>query len=156
MALPKDDWTLRWADGRPFDAESESKRFVFGMRRQAQRVLPKLANFMEFGERIDAVGVGIPAGTGVRRFWVASDRALLVFATWESSDRILDDARFPYQEFTACRLRISPHSPLFFLKYGNLRVATSQRSIWVGTIPRRQAEALRAALAARLPTGILT
>jgi hypothetical protein len=155
MALPKDDWTLRWVDERPVDIEAESKLFFTGQRGQARVFLPKLVNFMEYGERVAAVAMGVPDRDQIRRFLIATDRALLVFACPVSGEQVADDDRMPYAAITACRFKI-PRVRILFLDFGEVGVATSDKTFYVRLIPRKQVQALQAALAARLPAGILT
>ena len=154
VTAAEDASTLRWIDGRPFDAAEESRHYLPGIKRKVRRIYPTLAAYLAPGEMIEAHGTGL-IGQNIRCFWIATEQALYIFATPLYRDDILKHTRVPYTDVSSCQLKIR-RFPYLVARLGVLRIKSKSGTVgYQRAIPGKQADSLKAALRHRLPEGIL-
>jgi hypothetical protein len=156
----REDWTLRWADGRPFDVDDEASRFMVGLRGRVKLIFPKLAGWMEYGERLEATGSGLGTGSQTTGLFVATDRALIVLVIGDKHpqghpEHLVDSMRIPYadvEQYAWERRRPLP----FYPKLGFLQLRTKDaKALLLGQIVARQADVLAGSLERHMPAGAL-
>jgi hypothetical protein len=155
----REEWTLRWSDGRQLDVDDEASRFVVGVRGRVKLIFPKLAGWMEYDERIEATGSG-RAGRRTTGLIVATDRALIVLVIGDKHpqghpEHLVDSMRIPYGDvvqYTWKRRRPMP----FYPKLGFLRLRTKDgKSLFLGQIVSKQSDVLAGSLERHMPAGAL-
>jgi hypothetical protein len=152
----REDWTLRWADQRPFGADAEAEHFPIGLRGRAKAVLPNLGGWLDYGERIEAIGSGRWTGKDNYAFFAATDRGLVVLVVTKKypighPEHLIDSMRIPYGDIVEWRW--SRRGLPLFPKLGYLWLrAKDGRKAGLIAVMRKPADALGEAFERHMPT----